>query len=212
MQLASIPKNVLTANQTVASHLTTAHQLTSKAQGAVESAGSVGPTVVKDLQSALESATQAREGVNALGKGNLLDGTFQRYSNHAVRHLTSAVAMLDRKGPLSDDGISIFTRTLFDAEVATRLGSAAGERSLANPKPRDLERAKSFGNGGGSSSSSGGPAWVDGQWLDELGNPVRGGGDSWTGPDGVSYGWDGGPSHGGGHEYVGPDGVGYSGI
>ena len=52
--------------------------------------------------------------------------------------------------------------------------------------------------------------WVDGVWLDGLGNPVRGGsGDS--GPDGTGSGWDGMGDRGDGG-YVGPDGDGYSGI
>lgn len=210
MQLASIPKNVLTANQQVASALRTANDLTARAHANVESTGRAGADVTTDVRSALEAATQARDGVSALGKANLLDGTFQRYSNHAVRDLESAVAMLERSGPLSKDAHAILVDRLFDAEVATRLGAEAGERSLRTPAPRAVERASEFG--AGTDAGSSGPAWVDGAWLDELGNPVRGGGDSWTGPDGESYGWDGSPSRGGGDEYVGPDGVGYSGI
>jgi hypothetical protein len=209
MQLASIPKPVLAANQQVAASLNSAHDFTVKAQRAVDG-GKVGASVVSDVTSALEAATQARDGVDALGKGNLLDGTFQRYSNHAVRHLEQAARMVSR-GDLSQDTISLLTKQLFDAEVSTRLGSEAGERSLANPSAKAIERATSFG-GSDSASTGSGPVWVDGQWLDGLGNPVRGGGDSWTGPDGESYGWDGSPSRGGGDSFTGPDGETYSGI
>lgn len=208
MQLASIPKNVLTVNQQVAGALRTANDLTVKAQSAVEATGAAGPAVASDLKSALEAATQAREGVAALGKGNLLDGTFQRYSNHAVRDLAAAVGLLDRTGGSSKDGLAILVDRIFDAEVATRLGAEAADRSLRDPSHKAIERASDFSGG---STGSSGPAWVDGEWLDELGNPVRGG-DSWTGPDGESFGWDGSPVRGGGDEYVGPDGVGYSGI
>lgn len=210
MQLTSIPNNVLTANQQVADALRTANDLTVKAQSAVESRAAITPSVASDVKSALAAATQAQEGVASLGRGNLLDGTFQRYSNHAVRDLSAAVDLLDRSGDLSKDARAILVDRLFDAEVSTRLGAEAGDRSLRNPSARAIERASDFG--GGSSTGSSGPAWVDGAWLDELGNPVRGGGDSWTGPDGASYGWDGSPGRGGGDEYVGPDGVGYSGI
>lgn len=198
------------ANRQVADALRTANDLTVRVQSAVETPGAIAPDVATDVASALAAATQARDGVASLGRGNLLDGTFQRYSNHAVRDLSAAVALLDRGEPLSRDARAILVDRLFDAEVATRLGAAAGERSLRSPSPKVIERASDFGGGGSTGAS--GPAWVDGQWLDELGNPVRGGGDSWTGPDGASYGWDGSPSRGGGDEYVGPDGVGYSGI
>lgn len=213
MQLTSIPKNVMSANQQVAGHLASAHQLTAKAQSAVSADGSkVGRSVKSDLGAALEAATQARDGVDALGSGNLLDGTFQRYSTHAVRDLSKVVSMLDR-GSLSADGQKLFVDALFDAEVSTRLGSQAGERSLAKPSPKAIERASSFGTGGSTGADSG-PAWVDGQWLDSLGNPVRGGGDSWAGPDGQQFGWDGSPVDGGrgGDSFTGPDGETYSGI
>jgi hypothetical protein len=213
MQLASIPKNVLVANQQVAGSLATANDLTVKVQAAVGSSTRIPTSVATDLRAALDAATQAREGVEALGGGNLLDDTFQRYSSHAVRDLTAAVEMLDRKGPLSADGLAIFTDRVFDAEVATRLGTAAGERSLAKPSPKALLSAQAFaGSGSTGSSSDNGPVWVDGQWLDGLGNPVRGG-DSWTGPDGQGYGWDGSPVRGDeGGGYTGPDGETYSGI
>ena len=212
MQLASIPKPVLAANQQVAGALATAHQLTAKVQADFESTGATGTAALTDLSSALEAAWQARDGVTALGKGNLLDGTFQRYAVHSVRHLADAVSMLERPGPLSKDSTGVFAKRLFDAEVSTRLGSAAAERSLAKPSPKAIERATSFT----SSSSSGdtGPAWVDGQWLDSLGNPVRGSGDVWTGPDGQSFDSMGNAVDGGrgGDSFTGPDGETYSGI
>ncbi len=213
MQLASIPKPVLAANQQVAGALASAHELTAKVQADFESTGATGATALKDLSSALEAAWQARDGVKALGKGNLLDGTFQRYSTHSTRHLGAAVGLLERPGPLSKDAAASFAKHLFDAEVSTRLGSAAGERSLAKPSPKAIERATSFASSGSSGDS--GPAWVDGQWLDSLGNPVRGSGDVWTGPDGQSFdsmgnAVDGG--RGGGDSFTGPDGETWSGI
>lgn len=39
-----------------------------------------------------------------------------------------------------------------------------------------------------------GPGWVDGQFLDSLGNPARGGGAHYTGPDGQGFDWSGEPS------------------
>jgi hypothetical protein len=211
MQLASIPQPVLAANQQVASSLTSAHDFTAKAQRAVDGS-KVRASVAGDLASALEAATQARDGVDSLGAGNLLDGTFQRYSNHAVRHLEQAARMVSR-GDLSGDSISLLTKQLFDAEVSTRLGSDAGKRSLAKPSSKAIERASSFADS--SDSGSSGPVWVDGQWLDGLGNPIRGGGDSWTGPDGQPFGRDGSPVDGGrgsGGSFTGPDGETYSGI
>lgn len=210
MQLAAIPANVIAANRQVADHMANAHDLTVKVQDTVAS-GKVGAPARADLAAALDAATQARDGVRALGAGNLLDGTFQRYTTHAVRDLSDAVSMLDRRGPLSKDALSIFTERLFDAEVSTRLGSAAAERSLAKPSPKALERASSFAGSSGNDST--GPVWVDGQWLDSLGNPVRGG-DTWSGPDGQGYDSSGNPVDGGrgGDSFTGPDGETYSGI
>ncbi|MCW2956098.1 MAG: hypothetical protein JWO69_967 [Thermoleophilia bacterium] len=78
---------------------------------------------------------------------------------------------------------------------------------------------KSMPGGGGISSSTGGagtsgPTWVDGQYLNELGEQPRGGGGtSYTGPDGQSFDWNGGSiDRGGSDTFYGPDGVGYSGI
>ena len=206
----SIPPAVLTANQSVVGSLKQANVLTRVAQQNLEDSPRMTGGTAKVVTSALESARQALEGIEALGAGNLLDGTFQRYAGHSVRDLEKAAAMLGRSGSLGTDGLAILTKTLFDAEVATRLGTDAGKRSLANPSPRAIERATDFVGGG--EGSNGGPVWVDGEWLDELGNPVRGGGSGYTGPDGDSFGWDGEPVRGGVDEYVGPDGTGYSGI
>jgi hypothetical protein len=211
MQLSSIAPSVLTANRQVLGSLRTAHELTAKVQDALAASPSrVESGARADIEAALAAATQAREGVTALGAGNLLDGTFQRYSTHSVRHLEHAAQLLGRSA-LSEDASSILERALFDAEVATRLGTAAGDRSLAKPSPKAIERANDFASSGDAGSAGSGPVWVDGEWLDGLGNPVRGGGDTWTGPDGEGYGWDGSPSRGG-DSWTGPDGDSFSGI
>lgn len=209
MQL-SIPPAVLTANHDVRNALQLAQANTAVAQARLADAAHV-PAGTKHLVlDALAAARDAVEGVDALGKANLLDGTFQRYASHSVRHLERAAELVSRPGRLSRDAMSLLADTIFDAEVATRLGTAAGDRSLAAPSPRAIERATEFAGGG--DAGGGGPVWVDGEWLDGLGNPVRGGGDSSTGPDGESFGPDGEPVRGGGDEYVGPDGEGFSGI
>ncbi len=209
MQL-TIPSTILKANQDVFGSLQRASVDTQLAQSRVEAEGRVPAGTKQLVDSALANAQQAAAGVEALGTGNLLDGTFQRYANHSVRDLQRAADMLARPGTLGTDAMSILTKVLFDAEVSTRLGTQAGERSLANPSPKALERATAFSGGGDTSSS--GPVWVDGEWLDGLGNPVRGGGSSYTGPDGDSFGWDGSPDRGDGGGYTGPDGETYSGI
>lgn len=207
MQLASIPTSVITANRQVLGSLQQASKLTQAAQASFEQDGidAVKPSV---LERALGHAEDARRGVSELGRTNVLDGTFQRYANHSVRELRDVVSMLERTAPLSKDGVKIFGEKLFDAEVSTRLGAEAGVRSLDRPALRGIERGSSSSDSG-SSTSDGGPTWVDGEWIDSLGNPARGG-DSWAGPDGERYGWDGSPSGNGG--YVGPDGGSYSGI
>lgn len=207
MQLASIPSSVITANRAVATTLRSAHELTAAAQATVEG-GSIDASVRSGLRSALDAAEQARAGAGHLGSSNLLDGTFHRYANHSVRELRDVVAMLDRPGTLGADSVKVFVDRLFDAEVSTRLGAEAGDRSLATPRLTALERES--GAGGSDSASSGGPGWDDGEYLDELGNPARGGGDSWAGPDGERFGPDG--SGGDGGSYVGPDGDSFPGI
>lgn len=206
MQLASIPTSVVSANRAVLGSLKEAAATTSAVQAAVERAGAPDEQAATELTRALASARDAAAGVEELGRQNLLDGTFHRYARHSVRHLQDAVDTLGSQ-QLSADGLELFTKRLFDAEVATRLGSNAGERSLAEPRLRALERSSSDSGSAGVGSS--GPAWVDGEWIDELGNPARGG-DSWAGPDGERYGSDGSPASDGG--YVGPDGSSFSGI
>lgn len=209
MQL-SIPSSVIKANHEVLGSLQRADANARYALQRVDGEPRVPAGIKAFVDSALVSAQQAVAGVEALGAGNLLDGTFQRYANHSVRHLEHAASMLARPGQLGRDAMSILTKSLFDAEVSTRLGTEAGYRSLANPSPKALERATEFAGGG--STDSGGPVWVDGQWLDGLGNPVRGGGNTYTGPDGTGYGWDGSPDRGDGGGYTGPDGETYTGI
>lgn len=207
MQL-SIPSTVLKANQLVFGSLQRASADTELAQSRVEGKARVPAGTRQLVDSALAHAQQAVAGVEALADGNLLDGTFQRYANHSVRDLQRAADMLARPGTLDGDAMSILTNVLFDAEVSTRLGAQAGERSLAKPSLKAIERATEFS--GDSDTSTGGPVWVDGEWLDGLGNPVRGGSSSPAGPDGIGYGWDGSPDRGDG--YTGPDGETYTGI
>ena len=205
MRLSPIPAAVITANQDVHASMAQASKLTQSQQANFEQGGADAVSVAA-LSRALGHATDAAKGVDGLGSKLLLDGTFQRWTNHAVRELRDAVEMLERPGALSKDGVKILGERLFDAEVATRLGAEAGARSLDRPALRAREQAS--GGDGSSDAASGGPTWVDGEWLDELGNPARGG-DSWAGPDGERYGSDGSPVDGG---WTGPDGDGYSGI
>jgi len=204
MKLSPVPAAVIAANQDVHASLAQASKLTQSVQAGFETRGIRGASVA-DLSRALGHAEDAVKGVEQLGGTNLLDGTFQRYANHSVRDLRDAVALLER-GSLSKDGAKLFGEKLFDAEVATRLGSEAGERSLARPALQRREQASS--GDGSDSNSSGGPTWVDGAWLDELGNPARGG-NGWAGPDGERFGSDGSSIDGG---WTGPDGESFSGI
>lgn len=197
MQLTTIPTPVLSANLAVLGSL-------QRASGDTRAAQQAPAEALERLTRALGSAQEALTGVHALGPANMLDGTFQRYAGHAVRDLQRAVEMLGR-GSLGADARSILAKHVFDAEVATRMGSRAGERSIETPKLRDIERATSFVSGDGDAGS--GLTWVDGAWLDSLGNPVRGGSDGgYVGPDGAAFGPDGEPVRGGGDEFVGPDG------
>ncbi len=205
MQL-SLPSSVLAANHDVRGALYLAHTNVAAAQSRLEASPSAPAATRRLVSDALEAARQAVDGVEALGAANLLDGTFQRYAVHSVRHLEQAASMLDRPGRLDSDGLAILTKTIFDAEVATRLGTEAGDRSLANPSPKALERATEFGGG---ETGDGGPVWVDGAWLDGLGNPVRGGD---SGPDDIGSGWDGAGERGDDGGYTGPDGESYTGI
>ncbi len=208
-----IPSSVLTANQDVLGSMRRASSDATLAKLRFDGAEQIPAGTSKLVDSALSSAQQAVAGVEALGSANLLDGTFQRYALHSVRHLQDAADMLARPGERSKEAMGLLAQTLFDAEVTTRLGTQAGERSLSKPSPKALERAAKFADG--SDRSGGGPAWVDGQWLDELGNPARGGGSD-SGPDGIGSGWDGndrgGDDYGGDGGFTGPDGETYTGI
>ena len=202
MQLAQVPQTVVTANQDVLGSLRAAASNTARAQLRVDGADRVPAGTQQLVTSALASAQHAVAGVEALGAANLLDGTFQRYASHSVRHLEQAAQLLGRTSQPSGDALALLTTALFDAEVATRLGTEAGDRSLARPSPKAIERATGFAGAGGGSAD--GPVWVDGAWLDSLGNPVRSGGDH--GPDGTGSGWDGAGERGDGGGFTGPDG------
>lgn len=206
MQLPSMPAAVLAANTDVLSSLRRAHEGASAAQRRVAREQRVPRGTRRLVDDALASARQAADGVAALGAANLLDASFQRWTRHAVRELEQAAQLLARPGQLSRDGLGILQRTLFDSEVATRLGAEAGTRSLVHPSPKALERATEFVGSAG--DRDGRASWVDGAWLDELGNPVRDGG-MWAGPDGDRFGSDGEPVDGG---WTGPDGDGFAGI
>ena len=207
MQLASVPKSVVTANQRVASALQDAHQHAAAAKDSFAK-GAAQSTVTSRLTSALDAATDARSGLRELGSKNVLDGTFQRFTTHSVRHLEDAIHVLTRPTGVGADGRTRLERLLADAEGATRLGSAAGERSIARSATRP---SVSSGARTTSSSTEPGTVVVDGQRIDSVGNPVRGDGGSWSGPDGQRFGSDGTPSRGDGGSF-GPDGEGFSGI
>lgn len=206
MQLASIPKQVFDANHRVVGRLQQSAATTRAVQADVERSGMPSATAESQLGEALAAARDAAAGAASLVDANLLDGTFHRYARHSVRDLERVVGMLDRPLSRGSDALEIFTGHLFDAEVSTRLGAAAGVRSLERPSPRALERTSSATAGAAADS---GPSWVDGAWLDSIGNPVRHGG-TWAGPDGERYGPDGSPASDGG--YAGPDGESYSGL
>lgn len=180
MQL-SIPSSVLDANRLVGGALRDAHANVAAAQDRLDGASRVPAGTKRLVDDALAAARQAADGVEALGAGNLLDGTFQRYATHSVRDLERAASMLARPGQLGRDAMAILVDAIFDAEVATRLGTAAGDRSLAAPSPRAIERATDFASD--TSAPDGGPVWVDGAWLDGLGNPVGGNVDDALDPD-----------------------------
>ncbi|MEO6867573.1 MAG: hypothetical protein ABI200_06090, partial [Gaiellales bacterium] len=204
MQLTQIPSQIITANQQVAGAMSTAHGLAAQVKTKVAD-GKMNGRVASMLAEALDAATQARDGVNALGSKNLLNDTFQRYTNHSVRHLTDAVKWLGDGSNISKDRLSILTKSLFDAEVSTRLGSDAATRSLENPSPKALLNGSRSSDSSDSSGPSRNNSYVDGVWLDELGNPARGG-DTWAGPDGERFDWDGSPvrddgNYGGGNHF-----------
>lgn len=209
MQLSSVPASTINANVRVADHLRDAHVAVVRAQNLVERGSPRQDRIAVDLTGALNAATQAADGAASLGARNVLEGTFHRYADHAVRHLEQAVAIASGSGALSADAADILEQRVFDAEVATRLGSDAAARSLTDARLRTSERSAPVDGSGPDRSS--GSSWVDGVELDDLGNPVRGSGD-WAGPDGDRFGWDGSPTDDGSTSGASPDGTGYAGI
>ncbi|MCW2928907.1 MAG: hypothetical protein JWM86_2875 [Thermoleophilia bacterium] len=208
MQLSSLPPQALSANRDVLGSLQRAATDTQAAQQRLQSHTNPPAGTARLLTSALGHAQDAVAGAASLGSTNVLEGTFNRYAGHAVRHLRDAVALLERGSSLGPDARTILADHVFDAEVATRLGSAAGERSLRRPTVHAAEHAGSAHSDESTSPSS--STVVDGVELDALGNPTRGAADEWAGPDGQRFVSDGGASDSGG--YVGPDGESFSGI
>lgn len=211
------PSAALNANRRVVSQMRTAHLGAERAHDLVVK-GKLGPAH-RFAEFSLTTAQDVLSGVRELeaSRTNMLDGTARRFAAHAVRHLEDAVAQLESGARL--ERRTSLEKSLLDAEVSTRLGLRAAERSLANPRLRPVEEPSSSGRaaGSGTSAASGTSAGsgtssvpVDGVRLDDLGNPARGDG-SWSGPDGERYDSSGAPAPGDG-SHGGFDGSGYSGI
>ncbi|MCW2962296.1 MAG: hypothetical protein JWM90_2683 [Thermoleophilia bacterium] len=208
----TIPQPILAANTSVVAALRSAQADASTALARIESSG-FDDQVAALTTSASTASLQALTGALELGRGNLLDPTTHRYAQHAVRDLTAAANYSQRAGG-DGDALKLLGEALKRGEISARLGADAGDRSLTDPQPRPANDGSPVGDGSGGSSTGGG-TWVDGEWLDDLGNPTRSSGDSWTGHDGQSYGSDGGVTGApgrGGDTWSGPDGTGYSGI
>jgi hypothetical protein len=206
MKIAGIPRSIITANTAVVQELATAGK-------ALQGLTPASRGLAGKLEAAMAAVSSARAGVAQLGRGSILDGAVGRWALHAERDLQGALQMASRSGRLSADGVEILASQIDDARGSVRMATQAGERSLASPARRDVERATSFASSG-ADTAGGSPVWVDGEWLDDLGNPVRGnGGGTWSGPDGQSFGWDGSPVRSGGGDFIsGPDGATYAGI
>ncbi len=207
--MSAIPPTIIQGNQVVVDLM---REASVSALAARESMASGDLAAARSaVEHALEAATQARDGAQALyrNQSSLLEPTLLRYSTHATRTMDSALRALGRED-LSADGHAILERRLFDGEVQTRLAAEAGDRSLARPRPHKLPTPPA--GSGNSPTGAGGPAWVDGQWLDALGNPARGSGGAWVGPDGQAFDSMGNPASRGSGSWTGPDGVSYSGI
>lgn len=187
MQLALPTSAALAANTKVSAMLRDAHAASSRALALVETGTPLNPSVKADVASALASAQEAKAGVAKLGARGVLGDTFQRFSHHSSTALADAVAILQGSRPIEGHRLESLTAKLSDAESSARLGTAAGDRSLA--RASDPER---LGD------------------LDEIGNVRRGGNDSWAGPDGQRYDSMGSPVSSGGS--YGPDGESFSGI
>lgn len=210
MTLVQIPASTVAANTRIVTTMTDASSAAKSALSLFRSGHRTDAQA--QVASALQSVRQARAGLEKLTEHtNLLEGTAHRHATHAERELGFVHDRLSlyAGSRLRPDTRAVIADRLFDAEVSARLGSEAGQRSLRALKMRPTERPTGGDTGWGGASEPT-TAWVDGQRLDSLGNPVRGY-DGYAGPDG-SYGGDLFTGEGRGNGgYTGPDGDGGSG-
>lgn len=181
---------------------------------------------VADMRAAVKEGrrefSQAAEGVARLAsKGVPGAALAQPLAEDAARLTKTAASLLRSPGGTDGGGINQLMHLLEKAndsaqESADILANPARAEQAAAAERTTSRSAGGAGSSGSTSdsvdsSSDRGPYYVDGEWIDGLGNPTRGGDSGWTGPDGQSFGWDGSPDRGSAGD-TGPDGTDYDGV
>lgn len=205
MNISGIPRNILKANTSVVQELRAASQT-------LKGISASSKNLSQQIDGVLEAVSSARIGAANLGPGSVLDGAFGRWAFHAERDLQRAAQLAQGPKRMRADTAALFNSHITAARDDLRFALAAGDRSIKNPSKQVAARVTSFAETS-SGSTSQGPVWVDGAWVDDLGNTPRTPGGTWSGPDGQLFGGDGTPvGYGSGNVVYGPDGPTYGGI
>jgi len=203
--ISNIPPRQIAAARTVVDSLATMRERIGDTTRAITNGADV-TTVRSNASNAIAASSAALDGVRHLGTGGPLDGTTERFANHAARQLTEAVDRLGIPGALIPPRRESILSSLADASSSARLGIEAGERSLA--------RLVAHTRGDDPIPANDSPApdvtHIDGVRVDNAGNPTRSNG-GWSGPDGQRFDDSGTPMSDGG-SFSGPDGMSYSGF
>lgn len=169
--MTAIPAGTLAKNLAVESHLAMAATFTDRAVSALLSRHTT--RAAEHLGVALEQLTSAGRGASKLTPGtNLLDAAAHRWTTHAQRDAREAVALFNRGGRVTGDLRGSLMRALQQTHSSTTMAADSAGRSLTAPRVRALP-----GFSGAAAPEAARPVDVvmDGQIIDALGNPARGG-------------------------------------
>lgn len=189
MKINSIPASTVAANRRIVRGMSTASDVTASALQAFRSGHTI--EARDKVAAALAGVHQARESLGKLNDTtNLLDGTAHRFAMHSERELGIVHDRLELYAGknMHPDSVKVVEQMLFDAANSTRLAKEAGTRSLKPLKLQPREHGGSTWTWNSPYSNDTGPSvgWSDGEYLDALGNPVRGY-DRYAGPDDAGY-------------------------
>ncbi len=134
------------------------------------------------MYEAIGQLTAASHALNRLTpRTNLFSEAVHNWTTHAVRDANDALQSVSRRGTMSLDSRTFVADAIRDARQSARMAADAASRSLAAPR---LHAPPAWNGSSGAVPAPHGPVVLDGQLIDNMGNPT-----SWirngNGPDDI---------------------------